>query len=124
VSATHEKRQGHKVFQTVSQSKHLRYRLPAQTVPAADMLRLAAVGLFFVSFLAIQCGAQEAVTVARTDGAQTALRVYRPAAGSGVPTCAPLAVFSPGLGGTENGYSYLGEGLRDSGWLTIVVGHK
>jgi predicted dienelactone hydrolase len=86
-------------------------------------VRLGTVSLLFF-LLAWRCNAQEAVTVARSDGAQTALRVYRPAAGSSASACAPLAVFSPGLGGTEKGYSYLGEGLRDSGWLTIVVGHK
>jgi len=88
------------------------------------MLRFAALSLLFVSFHAARCDAQEAVSVTRTDGAETVLRVYRPAGVSGASTCAPLAVFSPGLGGTENGYPYLGEGLRDSGWLTIVVGHK
>jgi predicted dienelactone hydrolase len=52
------------------------------------------------------------------------LSVYRPASGAATQSCAPLAVFSPGLGGTEKGYSYIGEGLSASGWLTIVVGHS
>jgi len=64
--------------------------------------------------------AQELVQAPRADGTQTPLRVYAPA-GSG---CAPLAVISPGAGGSENGYSYLAKALRDDGWRAIVMGHK
>lgn len=67
--------------------------------------------------------AQEAAKLARADGAETPLRVFRPASG-GTQSCAPLALISPGAGGTENGYAYLAEGLRDRGWLAIVIGHK
>jgi predicted dienelactone hydrolase len=38
--------------------------------------------------------------------------------------CAPLALISPGAGGSEDGYRYLAEGLRDDGWRAIVMGHK
>jgi len=64
--------------------------------------------------------AQELVQVTRADGAQTPLRVYSPS-GAG---CAPLALISPGAGGSEDGYKYLAEGLRDDGWQAIVIGHK
>jgi predicted dienelactone hydrolase len=67
--------------------------------------------------------AQESVKVTRADGAETPLRVYRPA-NNPAQACAPLALISPGAGGTENGYSYLAEGLRDHGFLAIVLGHK
>src|ERR1700722_13946192 len=67
--------------------------------------------------------AQESVKVARADGAETPLRVYRPASNP-AQACAPLAIISPGAGGTENGYSYLAEGLRDHGYLAVVMGHK
>lgn len=66
---------------------------------------------------------QELLNVPRSDGAETTLAAYRPTAATAAQSCAPLAVFSPGLGGTEKGYSYIGEGLSASGWLTIVVGH-
>jgi predicted dienelactone hydrolase len=33
-------------------------------------------------------------------------------------------VISPGAGGTENGYAYLAAGLRDRGYLAVVMGHK
>ena len=63
---------------------------------------------------------QELVQAARQDGVQTPLRVYTPS----VPNCPPLAVISPGAGGSENGYKYLAEALRDDGWRAIVMGHK
>jgi predicted dienelactone hydrolase len=68
--------------------------------------------------------AQELVKLPRADGMETAIRVYGPPSNPTSQECAPLALVSPGAGGTENGYSYLGKGLRDRGWLAIVVGHK
>ena len=80
-------------------------------------------GLALVSAFAVSCAAQESAKVARADGAETPMKVYRPASDQ-TRECAPLALISPGAGGTENGYSYLAEGLRDRGWLAIVIGHK
>jgi len=70
--------------------------------------------------LAQACFAQDLVRASREDGAQTPLRVYAPAAAG----CAPLALISPGAGGSEDGYKYLAEGMRDDGWRAIVMGHK
>jgi predicted dienelactone hydrolase len=67
----------------------------------------------------VGCG-QQLVQAPRADGAQTPLRVYAPD-GTG---CAPLALISPGAGGSEDGYKYLAKGLRDDGWRAIVMGHK
>jgi predicted dienelactone hydrolase len=64
--------------------------------------------------------AQQTVTFPRSDGAQTPLRVFAPSG----QACAPLAVISPGAGGTENGYRYLAEALRERGYLAVVMGHK
>jgi predicted dienelactone hydrolase len=64
--------------------------------------------------------AQQLVQAQRPDGAHTPLRVYA-RGGSG---CAPLAVISPGAGGSEDGYKYLAEALRGDGWRAIVMGHK
>ena len=80
-------------------------------------------GLVFVSAFPAPCAAQESAKVTRADGAVTPLNVYRPASDE-THGCAPLALISPGAGGTENGYSYLAEGLRERGWLAIVIGHK
>jgi len=85
--------------------------------------RWLAANFLFVLALAVACPAQEAAKVARADGTETPLRVFRPAS-EGTEGCAPLALISPGAGGTENGYAYLAEGLRDRGWLAIVMGHK
>jgi len=38
--------------------------------------------------------------------------------------CPPLALISPGAGGSENGYRYLAEGLQTDGWRAIVMGHQ
>ena len=48
------------------------------------------------------------------------LRILTPSSQPG----APLAVISPGAGGTENGYTYLAEGLRDRGYLAVVMDTK
>jgi hypothetical protein len=78
-------------------------------------LVLGTVGLT----LSLSGAAQELFNVPRRDGGETALRVY-----SVAKDCALLAVISPGAGGTEDGYAYLANGLRDSGWLAVVMGHK
>jgi predicted dienelactone hydrolase len=69
--------------------------------------------------LSVPAAAQELVNVPRADGAETPLRLY-----SVAKDCALLAVISPGAGGTEDGYAYLANGLRDRGWLAVVMGHQ
>jgi len=64
--------------------------------------------------------AQDLVQAPRQDGAETPLRVYAPYTSA----CAPLALISPGAGGSEDGYSYLAKALRDDGWRAIVMGHR
>lgn len=73
----------------------------------------------FCAFAACAAVAQQRLTVPRADGATTPLRVYSPPSRG----CAPVALISPGAGGDENGYSYLAEGLRASGYQAIVMGH-
>ena len=77
----------------------------------------ACVFIFLISSVLL---AQQTVTSPRVDGAQAPLRIFAPSRQS----CAPLAIISPGAGGTENGYTYLAEGLRDHGYLAVVMGHK
>lgn len=72
-----------------------------------------------VGALVATASAQQIERVRRADGAETALKVYVPARSG----CTPLAVISPGAGGTENGYAYLAKGMQQDGWLAIVVGH-
>ncbi len=86
-------------------------------------LRSILAGIVLLLTFAVIGEAQEPVKVTRADGAETPLRVYLPTSDR-AQGCAPLALISPGAGGTENGYSYLAEGLRDRGFLAIVIGHK
>ena len=87
--------------------------------PGHRKLLSSAITMWLV-MTGLSASAQQTVTSPRADGAETPLRVFAPEGQS----CAPLAVISPGAGGTENGYSYLAEGLRDHGYLAIVMGHK
>jgi hypothetical protein len=64
--------------------------------------------------------AQQAVSVPRADGALTPIVVYDAQSA----TCPPLALISPGAGGTEKGMVYLGNALSKDGWRTIVLGHQ
>jgi predicted dienelactone hydrolase len=65
--------------------------------------------------------AQQRVSVPRSDGHITQLKVYPPA--GTVSGCAALAVISHGAGGSENGYRYLAEALSQMGFIAIVMGH-
>jgi predicted dienelactone hydrolase len=79
--------------------------------------RFAAVA--FACFTAT-AGAAEWLQAPRDDGARTPLRVFVPDSGT---TCAPLAVISPGAGGSENGLEYIADSLREGGFVAIVLGH-
>jgi len=65
-------------------------------------------------------GAAQTIDVRRADGTTTPLRVYAPA----YATCPPVALISPGLGGSERGFVLLAEALAAVGWLAIVMGHR
>jgi predicted dienelactone hydrolase len=47
------------------------------------------------------------------------VRLYRP----GIPGLAPLVVFSHGIGGSRNGYSYLGRYLAEQGVASLHLQH-
>jgi predicted dienelactone hydrolase len=105
--------------------KHRRYRGRPHgiTSPVNCSTKLCSwVVLLCVYALPLPSSAQQLVRAPRSDGATVPLVVYPPAAAS--KSCAPLAVISPGAGGTENGYSYLAEALQNNGYLTVVMGHK
>lgn len=77
----------------------------------------AALALVFVTGAA---SAANTVQLPRDDGKTTALSVYAPAASNG---CPPLALLSPGAGGSEQGLSWLAQDLQQQGFLAVVVGH-
>jgi len=72
------------------------------------------------ALLAVTALAQEKVSVTRKDMKIVPLSVYSPSGKS----CTGVAVISPGAGGSENGYAYLGKGMSSLGYLAIVVGHQ
>jgi predicted dienelactone hydrolase len=63
--------------------------------------------------------AQEAVSLQRQDQTTIAVMAYAPKAGA----CRGMAIISPGAGGSEKGYSYLGETMAGLGYQVVVVGH-
>ena len=83
------------------------------------MMRRAVLTLHIV-IAASFCAAQGLLQAPRADGAMTPMRVYA----ASVQGCAPLALISPGAGGSEDGYSYLGKGMQALGWRAIVIGHR
>jgi predicted dienelactone hydrolase len=64
---------------------------------------------------------QQFNTVPRSDGNSTPLTAYEPKSDK---SCPPLALISPGAGGSERGYGYIAEALRRDGWRAIVMGHR
>lgn len=63
--------------------------------------------------------AQEAVSLARHDRKMVPMTAYVPRAAA----CRGVAVISPGAGGSEKGYQYLGKAMSSLGYLAVVVGH-
>lgn len=62
---------------------------------------------------------QEVVQVARQDQRRVSITTYVPKVGD----CRGVATISPGAGGSEQGYRYLGEAMSSLGYLTSVIGH-
>jgi predicted dienelactone hydrolase len=79
---------------------------------------LAAASLSFA--LASPVRAQQRASFPRADGKTVPVTVYAPPADS----CRGIAVISPGAGGSERGYTYLGKGMASLGYLALVVGHQ
>lgn len=76
-------------------------------------------GFLLISSLAGTAAAQELVSFGRQDGKTVQARVYQPSG-----ACSGVAVISPGAGGTQNGYRYLGELMGAQHYLALVVDHQ
>ena len=63
--------------------------------------------------------AQELMTLTRQDKHNVPVQVYKPNS-----QCVATAIISHGAGGSEHGYEYLAEFLRQQQFLVLVVGHK
>lgn len=64
--------------------------------------------------------AQESATVTRQDQNLAPMTSYVPKTAS----CRGVAIVSPGAGGSEDGYQYLGRTMSHLGYLTVVLGHQ
>ncbi|NBS97237.1 MAG: alpha/beta hydrolase [Betaproteobacteria bacterium] len=64
--------------------------------------------------------AQETISLIRDDRKATSVQAYKPK----MTFCSGIAIVSPGAGGSEQGYRYLGEALSSFGYLTVVTGHQ
>lgn len=62
---------------------------------------------------------QESVRVIRQDQRVVSMSAYAPRGGD----CRGVAIISPGAGGAEQGYRYLGEAMSTLGYLAVVIGH-
>lgn len=67
--------------------------------------------------------AQQPASLRRQDGRATAIMAYHPTTPSSAP-CRGVAIISPGAGGSEQGYRYLGDAMAALGYLAVVVGHR
>ncbi len=78
--------------------------------------------LFIVLVLGAACAAfgQEVIRLIRQDLNYVAVNIYAPKTAE----CRGLAIVSPGAGGSEQGYRYLGETLSSLGLLGMVIGHR
>ena len=63
---------------------------------------------------------QEAVSLSRQDQKAVPVTAYLPKS----VACRGVAIISPGAGGSEKGYQYLGEAMSSLGYLAVVVGHQ
>lgn len=63
---------------------------------------------------------QETLELQRQDQKLVQAAAYAPA----TTTCRGIGIISPGAGGSEKGYRYLGETMSRLGYLAVVLGHQ
>ncbi|MFY7866708.1 alpha/beta hydrolase family protein [Roseateles sp.] len=64
--------------------------------------------------------AQETISLSRQDQQAVTVTAYAPKRAG----CQGIAIVSPGAGGSEKGYPYLGEAMASLGYLALVIGHR
>ncbi|MEI7970281.1 MAG: alpha/beta hydrolase [Betaproteobacteria bacterium] len=72
-----------------------------------------------LSMIAGTAAGQEPASVGVQDRKPVPIMAYSPGGG-----CRGIAIISPGAGGSETGYAYLGRTLSALGFLAVVVGHQ
>jgi predicted dienelactone hydrolase len=90
-----------------------------QKTPRNQTSRLATVGALLLG-LAGTAAAQQSLQLTRQDQKAVAVTAYTPGTG----TCRGIAIISPGAGGSETGYRYLGDVMASLGYMSLVVGHQ
>jgi predicted dienelactone hydrolase len=75
--------------------------------------------LFLSVFASGASSAQELISLARQDKHNVPVQVYKPN-----KPCVATAIISHGAGGSQNGYEYLAEFLRQQQFLVLVLGHQ
>lgn len=63
---------------------------------------------------------QETISLSRQDKKSVSATAYR----NQGTECRGVAIVSPGAGGSEQGYAYLGKLMSSLGYLSVVVGHQ
>ncbi len=63
---------------------------------------------------------QDSVVLERAGHPMLPLTIYAPKPSP----CRGVAIISPGAGGSERGYQYLGETMSALGYLSVVIGHQ
>ena len=83
--------------------------------------RLSSVAVL-VLLAAMEACAQEVEVISflRQDQKPVLVTAYSPRRAG----CLGVAIISPGAGGSEKGYQYLGEAISSLGYLAVVVGHQ
>ena len=85
----------------------------------SNISRFYSVGTLLL-LLAGGVAAQEAVSLSRQDQKVVPVTAYLYKGAA----CRGVAVISPGAGGSEKGYQYLGEAMSSLGYFAVVVGHQ
>ena len=85
------------------------------------MIRLQILLGVILALFAGNVAAQQPDMVTRQDGRSVQVKVYAPPVSD---ICLGIAIISPGAGGSETGYAYLGQALSSLRYFTVVVGHQ
>lgn len=90
------------------------------TLTEARMHKLLRNSVALLALLtAMGASAQDAVSLLRQDQKTVPVTAYPPTSAD----CRGIAIISPGAGGSETGYPYLGKAMSSLGYLAVVVGH-
>ena len=85
-----------------------------------DLFALGGLLLLLHCALLAIGGTHDLVLLDAVRGRDVPVKVYEPSR----PGIFPLIVFSPGFGGSRDGYEYLGRGWSDAGYVVVIITHQ